>query len=458
MASWQPVARVAQRIRTRARRASRAVRLAVAVPALVVCVGLLEPSAAAVRDTVPPPAAAVAAPRTTLTVVAHEDDDILFINPDVSRDLAAGRRVVTVYATAGDAGGTTAYWRGREAGAMAAYARMAGARTAWTVDRLRVAGHPIVRATLPGTSITLLFLRLPDGRGYAKHDFETMRLLWTGRLATIHAIDGSTAYTRESLTATLTALMDLYRPSVVRTLDYAGGYGNGDHSDHHSAAYFAHAAHRAYRTLHTFTGYLGYPMESFPVNLPAAARATKLSIFLAYARHDSHVCSTRLLCRDNAAYTARFARRYTSGHQLGGGRDVAPAATVSASSEDTATRRQAIQAVDGTVVGPTAREWATAGGGAGSWLALDWPAPQHVDRIALYDRPAAGDRITRGLLRFSDGSTVAVGALPDDGAALVVRFPARTVSGVRFEVTAVAPGTRSAGLAEIQVYAATPPA
>src|SRR3712207_8808732 len=41
----------------------------------------------------------------------------------------------------------------------AAYARMAGVRARWTVDRMRVDGHPIVRATLPGTSITLLFLR-----------------------------------------------------------------------------------------------------------------------------------------------------------------------------------------------------------------------------------------------------------------------------------------------------------
>ena len=111
MASWQRVvARMSRRVRPRA--ASRAARFAVVVPALVACVSVLNPSAAAVRVG-PPPAAAVAPPPTTLTVVAHEDDDILFVNPDVSRDIAAGRRVVTVFATAGDAGGTTRYWRGR---------------------------------------------------------------------------------------------------------------------------------------------------------------------------------------------------------------------------------------------------------------------------------------------------------------------------------------------------------
>lgn len=451
MASWQSAAvRVAKRVR------SRAARFAVVVPAVVACVSVLNPSAAAVPVAARPPAAAVATPATTLTVVAHEDDDILFVNPDVSRDIAAGRRVVTVYATAGDAGGTTRYWRGRETGAMAAYARMAGVRTAWTVDRVRVAGHPIVRATLPGTSITLLFLRLPDGRGYAKHDFETMRSLWSGRLGTIHAIDGSTSYTKESLTSTLTAVMDLYRPGVIRTLDYAGGYGDGDHSDHHSAAYFAHAAHRAYRTLHTFTGYLGYPMESHPVNLPLAVRTAKLAVFLAYARHDSHVCSTRLLCQANAAYTARFARRYTSAHQLGGGRNVAPAALVSASSEDTGAGRQAAQAVDGTVVGPTGREWATRAERAGAWIGLDWSEPQHVDRVVLYDRPGPADQVSGGVLRFSDGSTVAVGALAGNGAATVLTFPARTVTSVRFDITSVSAATRATGLAEIQVYATTP--
>ena len=292
------------------RRTRRAARLAVAVPVLLALSGLLGPSAAAVREVTPP---AAAPPPTTLTVVAHQDDDLLFVNPDVSRDIAAGRRVVTVYATAGDAGESAAYWRGREAGARAAYAKMAGVRTGWKLDRERVAGHPIVRATLPGTAITLLFLRLPDGRGYARHDYRTLRRLWTGRLGAIHAIDGSTTYTRRSLTTTLTAVMERYRPDVIRTLDHTGGYRDGDHSDHHSTAYFTRAAHRAYRTPHTFTGYLGYPMESRPANLPAAARATKLSIFLAYARHDDHVCSTRLQCRANAAYTARFARRYTTG-------------------------------------------------------------------------------------------------------------------------------------------------
>ena len=436
---------------------ARVARVALTMSALLAGMSLVSAPGGQVAVSEVPAAAATAAapPATTLNVVAHEDDDILFINPDVSRDITVGRRVVTVFATAGDAGGTTAYWRGRENGAMAGYAKMAGGGR-WTVSRARIAGHPIVRATLSGKPITLLFLRLPDGRGYAKHNFETMRELWRGALGTIHAIDRSTSYTKESLTTTLSAVMDLYRPNVIRTLDYAGRYGDGDHSDHHSAAYFAHAAQRDYRALHTMTGYLGYPMEGFAVNLPVATRATKLGVFLAYAQHDSHVCRTRQACQANADYTARFARRYTSAHQLGGGRNIASNAQVSASSEDHAAGRSAARAVDGTVVGPGAGEWTTRAGRDGSWINLQWTEQQYVNRIVLYDRPAITDQVTAGILSFSDGSTLNVPALANEGAATIITFPPRSITSLRFDITAVSAATRNAGLAEIQAYAITP--
>jgi LmbE family N-acetylglucosaminyl deacetylase len=252
---------------------------------------------------------AAAAEPTTLTVVAHEDDDILFINPDVNADISAGRRMVTVFVTAGDAGDTAAYWHGREAGAMAAYASMAGARDRWTIDTTSLADHTVTRATLPGRPIVLIFLRLPDGHGYAVHDFETLQRLWTGDLPAIHAIDGSAAYDRDSLIGTLAAAMDTYRPTVIRTLDFDGRYGDGDHGDHHTVGYFTLAAQRAYPMPHTLAGYLGYPARTRPANLPAVVRDAKMRTFLAYARHDSHVCRTRTACLATG-YAARFARRY----------------------------------------------------------------------------------------------------------------------------------------------------
>ncbi|HET6530276.1 MAG TPA: hypothetical protein VFH03_06615 [Actinoplanes sp.] len=76
-------------------------------------------------------------------------------------------------------------------------------------------------------------------------------------------------------------------------------------------------------------------------------------------------------------------------------------------------------AVDGTATGPYALGWAaqeTTG-----WIQLDWAVPQRLDRVVLYDRPGP-DRVTAGMLTFSDGSTVRVGALPDTGSARVVTF------------------------------------
>ncbi|GAB1640644.1 hypothetical protein KRMM14A1259_10670 [Krasilnikovia sp. MM14-A1259] len=273
--------------------------------------------AAGSAEAVPTPTTATAACPTSLVVVAHQDDDLLFINPDVSRDIAAGRCLTTVFVTAGDAGRNRTYWRGRETGAEAAYAAMAGRPARWATDRLAVGDHTLSRATLRGTGITLLFLRLPDGRGYAKHHYETVRKLLRGNIGQIHAIDGSATYTARSLTDTLTAIMNIYQPAMIRTLDYIGEYGDGDHGDHHSAAYLTYAAHLAYRTTHRISGYQGYRIADRPVNLSPEDRDTKLRYFLAYAPHDPRVCQAEPVCM-SSIYGPRFARRYSVGSEAGG--------------------------------------------------------------------------------------------------------------------------------------------
>ncbi|MGO4434062.1 chitobiase/beta-hexosaminidase C-terminal domain-containing protein, partial [Paenarthrobacter sp. RAF9] len=52
----------------------------------------------------------------------------------------------------------------------------------------------------------------------------------------------------------------------------------------------------------------------------------------------------------------------------------------------------------------------------------------------------------------SDGSTVPVPALPNNGSGLTVNFPARTVSSLRFNITAVSSSTTNVGLAEFEAY------
>jgi hypothetical protein len=86
---------------------------------------------------------------------------------------------------------------------------------------------------------------------------------------------------------------------------------------------------------------------------------------------------------------------------------------------------------------------------SGAWIQLDWSSPVSVAQVNLYDRPDRGENVLAGTLSFSDGTSIAVGALPADGKLLPVTFAPKTVSWVRFTIDQ-AEGT-AAGLSEIQV-------
>ena len=61
-------------------------------------------------------------------------------------------------------------------------------------------------------------------------------------------------------------------------------------------------------------------------------------------------------------------------------------------------------------------------------------------------------QVLGGTLIFSDGSSVKVGKLQNDGeAGTVVNFPTRRVSWVKFLVDSIKPGTTQSGLGEIEV-------
>jgi LmbE family N-acetylglucosaminyl deacetylase len=426
--------------------------------ALLAVVALI---AAILSGTGPASAADACARNRSLNLPAHEDDDLLFMNPDIQQDIDAGRCVLTAVFTAGDAGLGAGYWEERERGSHAAYAQMAGVADQWNRRTVSVGGHPMLYDELAGKpGIALIFLRLPDGgrgEGFPTTGNESLQKLWSGTISTIHPVDGSTSYTKASLTTALTHMMHDYQPNVVRTHDYVGRYGDGDHSDHHSAAYFALAAHKQYfSTPHQVYAHMAYASANLPPNLTIAQRNRKLATFLAYAAHDNKVCQTENACLAGS-YAPWFSRRHSTGSETGGRQNVARVGSITSSSQNTATKQQATKAVDDWVAGSpidATREWATRGGKTGSWLNVSWPTPHTLESVVLYDRPNTKDRVTGGMLRFSDGSTVSVGALPNNGSALVVDFPRRRVTGLRFTVTAVASTTVNVGLAEMQVYSA----
>lgn len=100
----------------------------------------------------------------SLTFSPHEDDDLIFMSPDLLRDVQSGRCVVTVYPTSADAGLEASYWLGREAGEEAAYAEMAGVANRWDTGTVTVAGQQVRLRTLrDAPRIRLAFMRLPDG-------------------------------------------------------------------------------------------------------------------------------------------------------------------------------------------------------------------------------------------------------------------------------------------------------
>jgi hypothetical protein len=136
-------------------------------------------------------------------------------------------------------------------------------------------------------------------------------------------------------------------------------------------------------------------------------------------------------------------------------RNIAPRAKATASSVHPDYKIDgAIDRALGGFPGNIKQEWASNAENVGVWIRLEWPEPVTIERVALWDRPNNLDQITGGVLAFSDGSTVKIGALPDGGEGKEIAFPARTVKWLEFKVTAVKPKSPNIGLAEIAVYKA----
>jgi FtsP/CotA-like multicopper oxidase with cupredoxin domain len=135
--------------------------------------------------------------------------------------------------------------------------------------------------------------------------------------------------------------------------------------------------------------------------------------------------------------------------------NIAPLATVTASTQNTGTGQTAVKAVDGVISGypaNTTAEWATTGQRTGAWLNLAWPTSHSVTRVVLYDRPNLNDQITSATLTFSDGSSLTVGPLNNNGTATTYTFAAKVITSLRMTVTGVSSATGAIGLSEIQVY------
>jgi hypothetical protein len=113
-------------------------------------------------------------------------------------------------------------------------------------------------------------------------------------------------------------------------------------------------------------------------------------------------------------------------------------------------------AVDG-VIDPESKtrlnEWVSDEEKNTAFIRLTWKEPQKISKVWLIDRPDLNDQIKSGMLVFSDGSTIMISALPNDGrAAKEIAFPEKKVTWLAFIVNTVSETTTHAGLAEIAVF------
>ncbi len=302
----------------------RTVGLRVVVPAVaaVVAVALVCMGVTAVSLLLPALSASAETVSTTpetctersLQFTAHPDDDLLFMNPDVQRDIEAGRCVRTVYLTTGDAAREESYWRLREDGIRAAYATMAGVEDAWTESVTTVHGHPLTTQTLdaaPGVSV--VFMHLPDGNrrgtGNSIHRHQSLRRLWLGEIPRIDAVDGSTSYDADELRTTLTSLIDSFDPVTVRAQDWTIPFHTGDNADHTAAALFVRDAAHDAGTTGELVGYAGYPSWTEGANVGGRDLGLKADAIIAYAHHDPKFCASPR-CLQSLVTAIRAARQY----------------------------------------------------------------------------------------------------------------------------------------------------
>jgi hypothetical protein len=107
-------------------------------------------------------------------------------------------------------------------------------------------------------------------------------------------------------------------------------------------------------------------------------------------------------------------------------------------------------AVVDKVIADDCNAWASAGELVGAWIKVTFDESHTISRIVLYDRPNFIENIQSGKLDFSDGSSVKVGTLPDDGSPLVVDFPEKEITWVKFTITNAV--GLNIGLMEFEIY------
>ncbi|MFI9744090.1 PIG-L family deacetylase [Streptomyces sp. NPDC052494] len=279
----------------------------------------------------PPPASDGA---SVVQIVAHPDDDLFFMNPDTSQSIRSGSPLTSVYLTSGESDGVNArprdaagaapdkagYAEARQNGIRAAYAEMAtGNRTSpWDRVAIPTAGGATAELdTLRAKPhVKLVWLQMREAGATNGDRPQSLNGLWHGRISALASqratgtpVAADFTYTKDQVVATVTGILERFRPTFVRMQDPTSGKvpGTGryqDHQDHLYGARFVQAALARYADLpgHPHVGvqnYLGYPTSVLPHTLDPETADAKLKILKTYAWMDGvNDCGTVAGCGD----------------------------------------------------------------------------------------------------------------------------------------------------------------
>jgi LmbE family N-acetylglucosaminyl deacetylase len=394
----------------------------------------------------------------------HPDDEALIASGIVRAAIARGDTVKVVVVTNGDVNGT-AVGTTRQGESVAA------------MQLLGLTENDVIFFGYGDASLWQLYSS--DGTTVIKSSAgqtSTYASRGLGRVDYHRYLTGASAsYTRNNVISDFQAVISNFKPDEIYTV-----HPSDTHSDHQSVGLFAIEALAALKRSGTLAPKLyqslvwqqgcsdNWPnVADFSPGLPFARPLclsntlldwNRILRFPAPAEMRSADPSINLKARTIATYTSQqgfgnwlssFARMDEFFWLTDFGVQIALTASVTASAEDIASGRTAAKAIDGIWDGRTSTEWSTGGAMAGSWIRLNWTSPVRIGEVVLHDPSDPNNNVLGGTLSFSDGSTIAVKALPPNGAAFPVTFAPKTVSWVRFTIDAAEGSTT--GLAEIEV-------
>ncbi|MFI0741774.1 PIG-L family deacetylase [Streptomyces sp. NPDC021100] len=299
------------------------------------------------EDEFPVQPAKVVTTESFVHIIAHPDDSLYFMNPELEQSIRSGAPTVTVCLTGGESDGRNAlsqtpgypklpmkrpeFVRARINGLREATAQMATGDwlSPWRVETTQlIPGFQAELHTLKAApQVQLIFLELVEARFIRVPRKESLRGLWLGvtpKLTTLvpaHSpVKRTYLYERKHVIDSLVAVLDRYRPTVVRTLDpnpthraiqqqFPGvaheleGISHYDHQDHTTSAHFAQAAlaeywGRRHSRPTAVENYVGYEVSLLPSNLDAATTRHKVKLLDIYGWADGKDCGDPAGCGD----------------------------------------------------------------------------------------------------------------------------------------------------------------